>query len=343
MAGTGGAGGTGDGSGGRRARARARETRRLLAASVLQRQGAAVVLVLLSAYAWFAYPHFGTGDNLRDLALQSSFLAVIALGMTFVIITGGIDLSVGSVYALGGVLAAYGARGGFFGALLLPLAACTAIGLVQGLIIARTGMAPFIVTLAGMLFARGLLLAITHEGSETYHIADHSVFLNLGRGTWLGVGHPVWFTAALFAVGALVLRRTRFGQALFAIGGSESSARLMGLPVVRDKVVVYALSGALAGFAGAMTAAYVQSGVTVIGVGTELDAIAAVVIGGTLLVGGAGTVLGTLVGVLLRNVIQNIINQIGSLDSNYQSVVSGGFLLLVVVAQRWLTTRRVRT
>ncbi|GAA1967188.1 ABC transporter permease [Catenulispora subtropica] len=329
--------------GSRAARFRAREARRLLAASVLQRQGAAVVLVLLCVYAWIAYPHFGTGDNLRDLALQSSFLAVVALGMTFVIITGGIDLSVGSVYALGGVLAAYGARGGFFGALLLPLAVCGTLGVVQGLIIARTGMAPFIVTLAGMLFARGLLLAITHEGAETYKIGAGAVFLNLGRGTWFGIGHPVWFTLALSGAGALTLRRTRFGQALFAIGGSESSARLMGLPVARDKVVVYGLSATLAGFAGAMTAAYVQSGVTVIGVGTELDAIAAVVIGGTLLAGGAGTVLGTLVGVLLRNVIQNIINQIGTLDSNYQSVVSGGFLLVVVVAQRWLTTRRVRS
>jgi ribose transport system permease protein len=310
--------------------------------ALLQRQGAAAVLVLLSLYATAAYPHFATADNLRDLAQQSSFLAVIALGMTFVIITGGIDLSVGSVYALGGVLAAYGARGGFFGALLLPLAVCGAIGVLQGLIIARTGMAPFIVTLAGMLFARGLLLAITHEGATTYRIGDGAAFLDLGRGTWLGVGHPVWITLGLFAIGALVLRRTRFGQALFAIGGSEQSARLMGLPVARDKVAVYGLSGLLAGLAGAMTAAYLQSGVTVIGVGTELDAIAAVVIGGTLLAGGAGTVLGTLVGVLLRNVIQNIINQIGSLDSNYQSVVSGAFLLLVVVAQRWLTTGRIR-
>ena len=315
---------------------------RALTASLFQRQGAAVVLVALSLYAAIVYPHFATGDNLRDLALQSSFLAVIALGMTFVIITGGIDLSVGSVYALGGVLAAYGSRFGFLGALLLPLAACAAIGVVQGLVIARTGMAPFIVTLAGMLFARGLLLAITHEGSTTYRIGDTASFLELGRGTWLGIGHPVWLALVLFAVGGLVLRRTRFGQSLFAMGGSESSARLMGLPVTRNKVIVYGLSGTLAGLAGAMTAAYLQSGVTVIGVGTELDAIAAVVIGGTLLVGGAGTVLGTLVGVGLRNVIQNIINQIGTLDSNYQSVVSGGFLLLVVIAQQWLTRGRLR-
>jgi len=321
----------------------AAEARRALAAGVLQRQGAAAVLVVVVLSAWLAYPHFGTGDNLRDLAQQSSFLAVIALGMTFVIITGGIDLSVGSVYALGGVLAAYGSRWGFFGALLLPLAVCGLIGLVNGLLVARAGMAPFIVTLASLLFARGLLLAITHEGATTYKIGSHAAFLRLGRGELFGLGYPVYVTLVLFGVGALVLRRTRFGQSLFAIGGAESSAVLMGLPVVRGKVLVYTLSGLLAGFSGAMTAAYLQSGVTVIGVGTELDAIAAVVIGGTLLTGGAGTVLGTIVGVLLRNVIQNIINQIGTLDSNYQSVVSGGFLLVVVVVQRTLAgTRRRR-
>jgi galactofuranose transport system permease protein len=311
-------------------------------AAAVQRQGAAVVLAVLTVVAWIAYPHFGTVDNLRDIALQSSFLAVIALGMTFVIITGGIDLSVGSVYALGGVLAAYGSRHGLLAALLLPLAVCGAIGFVNGVIVARTGMAPFIVTLATMLFARGLLLAITHEGSTTYRVPDHSAFLTLGRGTLLGIGNPVWVTLVLFGVGGLLLRRTGFGQSLFAIGGSEPSARLMGLPVVRGKVLVYTLSGTLAGLAGAMTAAYLQSGVTVIGVGTELDAIAAVVIGGTLLAGGAGTAVGTLVGVALRNVIQNVINQIGSLDSNYQSVVSGGFLLVVVVAQRWLSHGRLR-
>src|SRR3954447_24869600 len=117
-------------------------------AGVLQRQGAAVVLVLGMAAAWFAFPRFGSPDNLRDLALQSSFLAIIALGMTFVIISGGIDLSVGSNYALGGVLAAYGAQYGLLVAILLPLSVCSLIGLVNGLLIARTGMAPFIVTLA---------------------------------------------------------------------------------------------------------------------------------------------------------------------------------------------------
>ncbi|MET9000588.1 ABC transporter permease [Amycolatopsis sp. NPDC004169] len=311
-------------------------------AGVLQRQGAAVVLVLGMAVAWFAFPHFGTADNLRNLVLQGSFLAVIALGMTFVIISGGIDLSVGSNYALGGVLAAYGAQYGLVVAILLPLAVCSLIGFVNGLLIARTGMAPFIVTLASLLFARGLLLALTSEGATTYKVDPGSAFLWLGQGTIFGVGVPVYLTLVLFALGGLLLRRTRFGQSVFAIGGAEQSAVLMGLPVARTKISLYTLSGALAGFAGILTAAYLQSGVTVIGVGTELDAISVVVIGGTLLTGGAGTVIGTLVGVLLRTLIQNVINQIGTLDSNYQTVVSGAFLLVVVVIQRLLARSRTR-
>ena len=314
--------------------------RRQLVGSVLQRQGAVVVLALVVVGAWVALPRFGSVDNLRDVALQSSFLAVIALGMTFVIITGGIDLSVGSVYALGGVLAAYGTRYGFVVGLLLPLAVCGVIGLVNGLLVARGGLPPFIVTLASLLFARGLLLALTSEGATTYTI-DDPAFLALGRSAVLGVGTPVWIAVVLLALGGLVLHRTRFGQTVFAVGGAENSALLMGLPVARAKIVVYTASGLLAGLAGVLTAAYLQSGVTVIGVGTELDAIAAVVIGGTLLTGGAGTVLGTAVGVLLRNVISNIINQVGGLDSNIQSVISGAFLLVVVVLQQVLSGRSV--
>ena len=312
-------------------------------AGLLQRQGAAVVLVLGIGLSWIAFPRFGSADNLRDLALQSSFLAIIALGMTFVIISGGIDLSVGSVYALGGVLAAYGAQYGLVVAILLPIAVCSLIGLVNGLLIARTGMAPFIVTLASLLFARGLLLAITREGATTYKVDSGSTFLWLGQGTIFGVGVPVYLALVLFGLGGVLLRRTRFGQSVFAIGGAEQSALLMGLPVARTKVTLYTLSGALAGFAGVLTAAYLQSGVTVIGVGTELDAISVVVIGGTLLTGGAGTVVGTLVGVLLRTLIQNVINQIGTLDSNYQTVVSGAFLLVVVVIQRLLARSRTRS
>ncbi|SER17382.1 monosaccharide ABC transporter membrane protein, CUT2 family [Lentzea xinjiangensis] len=303
---------------------------------VLQRQGAAVALVLMVAVSWLVFPRFGSPDNLRDLALQGSFLAVIALGMTFVIITGGIDLSVGSVYALGGVLAAWGSQHGFLVALLLPLVVCGLIGLVNGLLIARTSMAPFIVTLASLLFARGLLLVITDEGANTYQIAADSAFVELGRGTVFGFGYPIFIAAVLCVLGGVVLNRTSFGQNVFATGGAEQSAVLMGVPLAKTKIIVYTASGTLAGLAGALTAAYLQSGVTVIGVGLELDAIAVVVIGGTLLTGGMGTVLGTVIGVALIKVIQNVINQIGTLDSNYQSVVSGVFLLVVVVLQRVL-------
>lgn len=313
------------------------------AAELLQRQGVLAVLLLVILVSSFVFPSFAGLDNARGVTVQASFLSIVALGMTLVIITGGIDLSVGSVFALGGVLAAWASQWGMLPALLVPLAVCGAIGAVNGLLVARAGMAPFIVTLASLLAARGLLLALTHEGATTYLVPRGSAFAELGGGSVGGFGYPVFIALALFAVGGLVLQRTSFGQALFAVGGSSDAATLMGLPVARTKVLVYLLSGLLAGLAGALNAARLSSGVTIIGVGMELDAIAAVVIGGTLLVGGAGSVSGTLWGVLLLAVIQNLINQIGSLNSSYQSVVSGGFLILVVVAQRYLSAARRST
>lgn len=331
----------GDAPGGAAAEARAPGTGRGERLSALaQQHGALAVLVVLTAVASLGFDSFATGDNFSNMAVSSAFLAIVALGMTFVIITGGIDLSVGSLFALGGVLAAWGSRYGTVVALLLPLAVCGTIGLVNGLLIARARLAPFIVTLAAMLAARGLLLTLTDEGAETYLVADGSFLAELGQGSTLGVAHPVWITVALFAAGAVVLRRTRFGQRVYAIGGNEDAAALMGAPVARTKITVYAVSGLLAGLAGALNAAWLASGVTILGSGMELEAIAAVVIGGTLLTGGLGFVSGSLVGVLLLKVIQNVINQIGSLDSAYQQVVSGAFLAVVVVAQTWLGRRR---
>ncbi|MEU9924011.1 ABC transporter permease [Streptomyces griseoluteus] len=309
-------------------------------AALAQRHGALVALVALAAVASLSFDSFATGDNLGNIAISSSFLAAVALGMTFVIVSGGIDLSVGSVFVLGGVLAAWGSQYGTVVALLLPLAVCAAIGLVNGLLVARTGLAPFIVTLASMLAARGLMLAITDEGADTFLVDPDSVFASLGQGKLLGIGTPVWITAVLFVGGAVLLRSTPFGQRVYAVGGNEQAAALMGAPVAGTKISVYTLSGLLAGLAGALNAAYLASGVTILGYGMELDAIAAVVIGGTLLTGGLGYVSGSLVGVLLLKVIQNVINQIGSLDSAYQQVVSGAFLVLVVVAQTWLARRR---
>jgi galactofuranose transport system permease protein len=303
----------------------------------VQRLGALVVLVAVMLVATFAFDSFGTQRNLSSIAVQSSFLAVVALGMTFVILTGGIDLSVGSVFALGGVLAAWGSSHGLLVALLLPLVVCGLIGLVQGLVIAKAGLPPFIVTLAGLLFARGLLLALSDEGSTTYKVPADSAFRSLAQAKLLGVGMSFWIAVLLFLVGGLVLRRTSYGATVLAVGGQEDASELMGLPVVRTKVLTYVGSSLLAGFGGILIASYTSSGVTILGVGMELEAISAVVLGGTLLTGGAGTVLGTLVGVWLLQVIKNVINQVGSLDSAWQSVVSGGILLAVVTLQRWLS------
>jgi ribose/xylose/arabinose/galactoside ABC-type transport system permease subunit len=313
------------------------------AAALLQRHGALAVLVLLVIVAALTFGSFARFDNLSGIAIQSSFLIVVALGMTFVIITGGIDLSVGSVFVLGGVLAAYASQWGLVPALLVPLVVCGAVGLLNGVLIARTGLAPFIVTLASLLGVRGLMLALTDEGANTYLVPKGSALLTLGRGTLFGIGYPVYVALLLCVLGALLLQRTRYGQSVFAIGGSSDAAALMGLPVARVTVITYTMSGLLAGTAGILNAARLGSGVTILGVGMELDAIAAVVIGGTLLTGGAGSVSGTLCGVLLLGVIQNVINQIGSLTSSYQSVVSGAFLVVVVVTQTYLSrVRRLR-
>lgn len=315
-------------------------SRRERLAAAAQRRGSLLVLVVVVAIASASFPTFLSGDNVSNIALQSSFLAVVALGMTFVILTGGIDLSVGSVYALGGVVAAWASQYGTVAALVVPLVVCGLIGLVNGLLVVRLGMAPFIVTLVTLLFARGLLLSLTNEGATTFLVPRGSSFSTLGQSTFLGVGLPVYIALGLFALGALLLQRTRFGQTVLAVGGAPDAARLMGLPVARVTTSVYVMSGALAGFAGSMLASQSSSGVTIVGVGLELSAISTVVIGGTLLSGGAGTTGGTLAGVALLGVIQNVINQIGSLSSSYQQVVNGAFLVLVVLAQTYLARRQ---
>ncbi|WP_210602696.1 ABC transporter permease [Brevibacterium oceani] len=302
-------------------------------ARLTQRNGALVILLGLVIASALAYPSFASVGNLSQIALQAAFLAPLALGLTFVIFTGGIDLSVGSVFALGGVLAAWASQYGFLAALLVPLLVCTLIGLIQGAIVAFTAIPSFIVTLAGLLFARGLLLALTAEGSQTYKVPAEAAFLQLSRGSFLGLGFPVWIVLILFAVGVIVLHRTSYGSTLLAIGGQPDAARLMGLPVLRSTLIVFSVSGTMAGLAGALTASYTASGVTTLGVGLELTAIAAVVLGGTLLTGGAGTVVGSLVGVVLLQVVANLINRMGLTNSNWQAVVNGAVLLIVAVAQ----------
>jgi ribose/xylose/arabinose/galactoside ABC-type transport system permease subunit len=312
------------------------QARREKVAGLLQGYGAAIVLVILIVVGSLSFPTFFTPSNFTNIATQSSFPLIVAVGMTFVILTGGIDLSVGSVFALGGVLAAYGSSFGIFGSFLLPLVVCGAIGLLQGLLVAYAKMAPFIVTLAGLLAVRGLVLALTSGGSNTPLVKD-AAFTAIGQGSFFGIHWTVLIAVVAVVIGTVVLTRTRGGQAIFAVGGSESASTFMGLPVAHVKLSVYVLSGLCAGLAGALNAGYSSSGVPTVGVGLELSAISAVVIGGTLLVGGRGSLIGTLAGVLLLSVIQNLINQVGSLSSSVQSVVSGVFLAIVVVIQTVLS------
>ncbi|HEX2903157.1 MAG TPA: ABC transporter permease [Jatrophihabitans sp.] len=302
---------------------------------LIQNQGGIGVLILVALAAAIFSSGFASSGNVKSILVGNAYTSLLALGMTFVIISGGIDLSVGSVFALGGVLAAWGSlHGGTLMAIVLPLVVCAVWGLVQGLLIARAGLAPFIVTLAGLLGARGLLQAISSEGTKTYLVPAHSAFLKLGDGTWL----PILTAVVLFAVAVVVLQRTRFGQRLFAIGGNENAALLMGLPVLRTKVLVYVLSATMAGGAGMLNASRLQSGVTNIGVGYELTAIAAVVIGGTLLTGGAGSIYGTAAGVLLLAIIQNLIGvHLSQYGTSASDAVNGGFLAVVVLLQTYLS------
>lgn len=305
-------------------------------AALAQSYGAAIVLVVLVVAGGIAFPTFLSPSNFANIATQSSFLLIIAVGMTFVILTGGIDLSVGSVYALGGVLAAFGSHYGVVVAFALPLGVCAVIGAIQGALVAYGKMAPFIVTLAGLLGVRGLVFAITNGGATTPLISD-DLTVGIGQGGLLGLRWPVLIALAAVVIGSIMLARSRGGQAVLAVGGSENAATLMGLPVARVRFSVYVLSGLCAGLAGALTAAYSSSGVPNVGVGLELSAISAVVIGGTLLTGGRGNLVGTLAGVLLLTVIQNLINQVGSLSSSVQAVVSGAFLAVVVIVQTVLS------
>jgi ribose transport system permease protein len=314
-------------------------TRRARAAAWIQSSAAAIVLVIVTVLGAIAFgPKFANLNNFLNIIEDSSFLALLAIGMTFVIMGEGIDLSVGSMLALGAVMAAWaGQDGNSWLALGLPLLVGLAIGLANGILIAWGRMAPFIVTLGALLFARGLAFFVADNGNKVFLIPRDAWFVQLGQGEILGLSYPIWIAAFAFVVAWIIFERTRFGSAVAAIGGQEDAARLMGLPIARVKLACYVGTAVLATFAGMLVAARSSSGLSSIAQGWELQAIAAVVIGGTLLTGGKGSMVGTMAGVLLLGVIQNLINQVGTLRPEWQLVVSGTFLLAVVVVQTLLT------
>lgn len=304
----------------------------------LQRQGALVALIAVCAFGVIRYPEFPTPENLLNVLRQNSMLGMVALGMTFVILTGGIDLSVGALLAAGGAVAAALAQYGTLPAVVGGIAAASALGWINGMMVAKGRIQPFIVTLAMMIAARGAVLAATRENSVPVDRAAEG-FVWLGRGTIGPLPVPVILLAIVYLVGWSALRYTRFGRYVYAVGDNEDAARLLGLNVSRVVIATYTLSGALAGMAGIVLAARLGAGQPVAGTGWELDAIAAVVVGGTLLTGGLGGAGATLVGVLLLGVIFNLFNLEGTISPWWQWVMRGTFLLAVVVVQNRLQRR----
>jgi ribose transport system permease protein len=310
------------------------------------RFGVLLALVALVVFGWMRYENFLGSFNVLSVLRYNSMFALVALGMCFVIITGGIDLSVGSTAALGSVVAALLSPYGVVPGLLGGLAAGLAVGACNALIITRLNILPFITTLATMLAASGCALLLA--GNQSVSVSYESGFTELGQGDFLGFPIPAWIALAAFLLGSLVLNLTSFGRTVLAIGGNEDATRLMGLPAERVKALVYLASGGLAGLAGVILAAQFGAGQPIEGVGWELFAIAAVVVGGTLLTGGVGSVGSTLAGVLLLGLIFNILNfenGLGwiSLSAYWQSVIRGAFLLLVVAIQARLSVRTEET
>lgn len=306
---------------------------------ILRRVGVVVVLVIVLAIGAWRSPDFLTAENVLNVFRQNAVLALIAIGMTMVIISGGIDLSVGSVMALCSVIAVKLAPHGFAVAATTAVLTGAVVGFGNGIIVARLKIAPFIATLATLLALRGITIA--SFGEETVPLNDgRAAFTAFGRGVWLGVPVQVPIVVLVAIVAYFVLQHTRFGRSIYAVGGNEDSARLLGLRVERIKLAVYTISGALSGLAGVFFAARVAAGITNYGLGLELDAITAVALGGTLLTGGVGGVAGTLAGVVLIGFLFNIFNLDASLSPFLQKVVRGLLLTAVVVIQSSLTTRR---
>ncbi|HEY8383342.1 MAG TPA: ABC transporter permease [Microvirga sp.] len=308
----------------------------------ISRHGVLLALIALVLFGWARYDNFLGAFNVLSVLRYNAMFALVALGMAYVIMTGGIDLSVGSTAALGSVVAAllspYGAVPGLLGG----VAAGLFIGAVNALVITRLNILPFIATLATMLAASGLALLLA--GNQSVSVSYETGFVELGQGDLLGFPIPAWIAAFAYILGSIALNLTAWGRTVLAVGGNEEATRLMGLSGDRAKASVYLISGGLAGLAGVILAAQFGAGQPIEGVGWELFAIASVVVGGTLLTGGVGSVGATLAGVMLLGLIFNILNfenGLGwiSLSAYWQSVIRGAFLLLVVVIQARLVAK----
>ncbi|QSO51027.1 ribose ABC transporter permease [Alicyclobacillus curvatus] len=296
--------------------------------------GLVILVIILSLLS----PQFFTFGNLRNVALQTSVNALLAVGMTFVILTAGIDLSVGSSLALTAALSAglMVAHVNPWVAALAALAAGAVAGFLNGVFVAYARLAPFIVTLGTMQLFRGLTEVYTN-GNPIFNLP--SSFSHFGTGLLLAIPLPVWVTAVVFGVVWVVLNKSVFGRRIYAIGGNETVAHLAGVPVKRYVVLVYVISGVLAALAGIVLTSRLGSAEPTAGTGYELDAITAVVLGGTSLFGGEGTILGTLIGALILGVIDNGLNLL-NVNSFYQDAVKGLIILAAIMLDRKKSTGR---
>lgn len=319
--------------------------RQLLGGSGARSLGLVIALALLVAVgAATGGSRFLSVDNLVTILSYGSVLGVVSVGMTFVITAGGIDLSVGSVMGLTSVVASLAAvqlaatNSSWLVMVAVALAVGAFVGLINGAIVAYGNVVAFIATLAMLVAARGVAELIS--GRRTLIVTERD-FLAVMRSNVLGVPLLIWIFAVVAAIGWFLLNRTTFGRRTVAIGGNLEAARLAGIKVKRHVVWLYVLSGLTAGIAGIMMMARTTSGSSTHGLYYELDAIAAVVVGGTLLVGGRGTIVGTVLGVLLFSTLTNVFTQ-NNLDTSVQAVTKGAIIVLAVLLQQKFAVRGTR-
>jgi ribose transport system permease protein len=308
-------------------------TKKIDITRLIRSQGPLVTLLVMCAVAACWFPDFRTSDNMANIFKQVSMTGLISIGMTFVILSGGIDLSVGSIAAVASVIAARLSGGVGLVAVLVPVIAGITIGAANGVLITRAKIPPFIATLSMMLGARGLAFIMADKGGAPVGADKTACLSQISKVDLLGVPWPAIIFVMALVVAIVVARYTPFGRSIYAIGGNEEAAIMMGLNVRRNKMLVYMICGGLAGVAGVLLTSRVNSGQPTAAAGWELIAIAAVVIGGTALTGGVGKMSHTLYGVLILGIIRNVINLYGKLDYWYIDLITGILLLAVVLLQ----------
>lgn len=302
--------------------------------AILKKSGSVIGLVALFAVISCLNSSFIDPSNLKNLLRQVSINALISFGMTFVILTGGIDLSVGSILALSSVLMGSFIKGGMDPVLGIVLACVigAVLGSVNGLVITYGKVAPFIATLATMTIFRGLTLVYTN-GNPISSLTDSEVFHEFGQGYLMGLPVPAIMMLLMFAVSYFILHKTTLGRKTYAVGGNEKVSFIAGIKIDRIKIFAYTITGMLCGMAGAILTSRLNSAQPTAGTGYELDAIAAVVLGGTSLSGGKGRIVGTIIGALIIGTLNNGLN-ILNVSSFYQQVVKGIVILLAVLMDR---------